>query len=73
VVRDDTGQRHGEVVAQSEVGLAGGLPFSAFQNLVNELVAFVAVLAEQGLDIFDRRRLERLEAVARVDAFGRSR
>src|ERR1044071_7164616 len=41
--------------------------FAALQNLENQLVAFLAVLAEQRLDVLERRRLERLEPVALVD------
>ena len=40
---------------------------AALQDLENELVAFLAVLAEQRLDVLERRRLERLEPVALVD------
>jgi hypothetical protein len=40
---------------------------AALQDLENELVALFAVLAEQRLDVLERRRLERLEAVALVD------
>src|SRR5205823_3250806 len=36
--------------------------------LENELVAFFAVLTKQRLDVLDGGRLERLEAVALVDA-----
>ena len=41
---------------------------AALQDLENELVALLAVLAEQRLDVLERRRLERLEPVALVDA-----
>ena len=44
------------------------LVLAAFQNLENELVALFAVLAEERLDVLERRRLERLESVAFVDA-----
>src|SRR5262249_48319134 len=67
ILRDRTGQRHGEVVAQGEVRFAGVLVLAALQDLENQLVAFFAVLAEQRLDVLERRRLERLEAVALVD------
>ena len=66
---DDAGQRHREVVAQREVGFARRLVLAAAQHLENELVAFFAVLARQRLDVLERRRLERLEAVAAVDVF----
>ena len=68
VVGDDARERNGQVVAQREVGLPGGLTFAALQHLVYELVAFFAVLPGQRLDVLERRRLERLEAVALVDA-----
>src|SRR5687767_11306807 len=40
---------------------------SALQDAEDELVALLAVLAEQCLEILDRWRLEGLEAVALVD------
>ena len=42
---------------------------ATLENLENELVAFFPVLAEEGLDVFDGRCVERLEAVSLVDAF----
>ena len=68
VFGDDARQRHREVVAQREVGLPRRLVLAALQDLEDQLIAFVAVLAEQRLDVLDRRRLERLEAVTLVDA-----
>ena len=68
VLRDDARERHGEVVAQGEIGLAALLVLAAAEDLENELVAFLAVLAEQRLDVLERRRFERLEPVALVDA-----
>jgi hypothetical protein len=67
VFRDDARERHREVVAQGKIGLARRLVLAAPQHLENELVAFFAVLAGQRLDVLERRRLERLEAVAAVD------
>ncbi len=64
---DDARERHGEVVAQRQVGLARRLVLAAAQHLEDQLVAFFAVLAGQRLDVLERRRLERLEAVAPVD------
>ena len=64
---DDAGERHRQVVAQRQVGLARRLVLAAAQHLENELVAFFAVLARQRLDVLERRRLQRLEAVAAVD------
>jgi len=49
-----------------EIGFAGVLVLAALQDLENELVALVAVLSQQRLDVLERRRLERLEAVALV-------
>ena len=40
---------------------------AALQDLEDELVALVAVLAEERLDVLEGRRLQRLEAVAFVD------
>ena len=61
---DDARQRHGEVVPQREVGFARLTAFlPALEDLENQPIAFLAVLAEQRLDVLDRRRLERLEAV----------
>jgi hypothetical protein len=41
---------------------------AALQDLENQLVAFISVLSEQGLDVFRCRRLERLETVPVVYA-----
>src|SRR6266545_2861785 len=68
VLRDDARERHGEVVAQRQVGLATRLVFAALENLEYELVALLAVLAEERFDVLDRRRFERLESVPLVDA-----
>src|SRR5262249_4918481 len=67
VMGDDARQRHRQVVAQRQIGLAARLVLAALEDLENELVALLAVLAEQGLQVLDRWRLERLEAVAFVD------
>ena len=67
ILRDDARERHGEVVAQRQIRLAARLVLAALEDLENELVALLAVLAEQRLDVLERRRLERLEAVALVD------
>ena len=63
---DHPRERHREVVAQRQVGFARRLVLAAAQHLEYELGAFVAVLARQGLDVLERRRLERLEPVAPV-------
>src|SRR5690606_8300400 len=68
VLGDDARERHRQVVAQCEVGLAGRLVLAALQDLEDQLIAFLAVLAEQRLDVLDGGRLERLEPVALVDA-----
>ena len=68
VVGDHAGQRHGEVVAQGQIGLPAGLALAALQDLEDELVALFAVLSQQRLEVLDRRRLDRLEPVALVDA-----
>jgi hypothetical protein len=66
-MRHDARQRHGEVVAQRQIGLPARLVLAALEDLEDELIALVAVLAQQRLEVLDRRRLERLEAVALVD------
>src|SRR4051812_8096996 len=67
-MRNDARQRHRQVVAQREIGLTARLVLAALQNLEYELVAFIAVLPHQRVDVFDRRRLERFEAVTLVNA-----
>src|SRR5207245_7517163 len=67
ILRDDAGQRHGQIVPEREVGLAAGFVLAAAKDLENQLVALLAVLAEQRVDVLERRRLERLEPVALVD------
>ncbi len=66
ILRDDAREWDGQVVAEREVRLPRRLVLAAAQDLENELVAFLAVLAEQRLDVLERRRLERLEPVAFV-------
>jgi len=66
ILRDHASQRHREIVAKRQVGLAARFVLAAFQNLENEFVALFAVLAEQRLDVLERGRLERLEAIAFV-------
>ena len=68
VVGDHAGQGHREVVAQGQIGLSRGLALAALQDLEDELIALVAVLAQQRLEVLDGRRLDRLEPVALVDA-----
>src|SRR5262249_1507435 len=67
VLRDDARERDGEVVPQREIRFAGVLVLAALQDLENELVAVLAVLPEERLDVLERRRLERLVAVLLVD------
>ena len=66
ILRDDARERHREVVPEREIGFAGVLVLAALEDLEDQLVAFLAVLPEQRLDVLERRRLERLEAVALV-------
>src|SRR5262249_58878428 len=58
-------QRHGEVIPQGEVGLAGLLVLTAAEDLEYELVALVAVLAHEDIEPLEGRGRERLEAVRR--------
>jgi hypothetical protein len=67
ILRDDSGQRDGQVVAKRKVGLARLRVLAALQNPENELVPLVAVLAEQSIDVLERGRLERLEPVPLID------
>ncbi len=63
----DARQRDRHVVAQREVGLPGRLVLAAAQDLEDQLVALLAVLAQQHVEPLEGRRLQRLEAVARED------
>ena len=63
ILGDHSRERHGEVVAQRQVCLAGFGALAALENLEDQAIAFFTVLALQRLEILDRRRLERLEAV----------
>src|SRR3979409_1282355 len=62
VLGDDAREGDGQVVPEREVGFAAGLVLAAAKNLENELVAFVAVLPQQRVDVFESRCLERLES-----------
>ena len=66
ILRHHPRQRHRQIVSQRQVGLAGPFVLASLEDLENQLVAFVAVLPEQRLDVLERRRLERLEAVPLV-------
>src|SRR5215475_2775977 len=57
-------QRHGQVVTQGQVGLAGPLVLAAAQDLEDELVAVLAVLAHEDLGPLEGGGGERLEPVA---------
>src|SRR6185437_11594106 len=57
-------QRHRQVITQREVGLAGPLVLAAAQDLEDELVAFLAVLAHEDVEPLEGRGRERLEPVA---------
>jgi hypothetical protein len=59
---DDAGERHREVVAQRDVALA------VVEEPVEQLVALVAVLAEQDVGVLERRRAQRREAERLEDA-----
>ena len=69
ILGDDARQRHCQIVAQSEVGLAGLLVLAALEDFEDELIAFFTVLAHQGLDVFDGGSFQRLETVALVHFF----
>jgi hypothetical protein len=56
-------QRHRVVVTQRQVGLAGALVLATAQDLEDQLVALVAVLAEQHVQPLEGRRDQRLEPV----------
>src|SRR5215471_446931 len=66
VLRDDAGERYGEVIAKSEVGLAACLMLATTEDLEDQLVAFFTVLSEESLNVLERGRLERLEAITLV-------
>ena len=63
---DHPRERHRQVVAQGQVGLARGLVLAAAEHFENELVAFFPVLAGQRLDVLEGRSLERLEPVPAI-------
>ena len=60
-------QRHGEIVPQRQIRLPGRLVLAALENLENEPVALLAVLAHQRLEVLDRGSFQRLEPVSLVD------
>ncbi len=73
----DTGQRHGQVVAQTGVAdaLLGRVVLQRFLQLAaplqyaeDQLVALFTILAQQRRQAFHARRLQRLKAVALIDA-----
>ena len=66
ILRDDSRERHGQIVPQREIGLTAAFMLATLENLENELVAFFAVLPQERLDVLERRRFERLEPVPLV-------
>ena len=58
-------QRHRQVITQGQVGLAGPLVLATAQDLEDELVAVLAVLAHEHIEPLEGRSGERLEPVAR--------
>ena len=66
ILRHDTGERHRQIVPEREIRFPAGLVLAALQNLENELVALVTIFAKQRLDVLERRRFERLEAISLV-------
>src|SRR6266404_5545442 len=66
ILCDDACERHGQIVTQRQIGLAGLFMLAAFQDLEDELIAFFAVLAHQRFDVFDGGSLQRLETVSLV-------
>ena len=67
VLGDDARQRHRQVVAQRQVRFPRCLVLTTAQDLENQLRALVAVLPGERLDVLQRRRFERLEAIAPID------
>ena len=77
ILGDDARQRHGQVVAHAGIAdavLGGAVSqralqlFATLEDAEDELVALVAILAEQRGQPLHGRRLQRLEAIALVDA-----
>ena len=64
VLGREAGERHRQVEAQGHVAVA------MIAEAVDELVGFVAALAEQDLGVFQGRRVDRREAVGAIDAPG---
>ena len=58
------GQWHRQVIAQRQVRLAAALVLAAAQDLEDELLALVPVLAHEDVEALERGGAERLEAVA---------
>src|SRR5260221_533573 len=64
VVRHHAHGRHGQVIAQRQVALARCRLVAALEDLEDQLLAFVAVFARQGLEPLERRRVQRQETMA---------
>ena len=78
VLGDDTGERHGQIVAQTGVGDVifgwglGERPLqlcAALGDAEYQLIALFAVFAQQRVQPFHHRRVERFKAVTLIDAF----
>ncbi len=66
ILRDDARQGHRQIVAQRQIGCTRLFMLAALEDFEDELIAFVAILAHQGLDIFDRGSFQGLEPVALI-------
>ena len=63
ILGDNACERHRQIVTKRKIGFPGRFMLAAAEHLENQLVAFFAVLPRERLDVLQRRRLERLEAV----------
>ncbi len=66
VLRDDARERDRQIVPKRKIRFAGVLVLAALEDLEDQLVAFLAVLPQQRLNVLEGGRLERFEPVLLV-------
>ena len=67
VLGDESRQRNSQIVTKGEIGFTGRFMNAPFEDFEDELIALFTILSQQRFYVFNRRRLERFEAVPFVD------
>jgi hypothetical protein len=69
IFRNHASQWNSQVISKRKIGFTGFFMFTAFKDLVDELVAFLTILPQERFDIFNCGRFEWFKSVALVHLF----